>query len=135
MTRISSRVVAIVALAAIGLLTAEARAQTDAAPAAAPAPADAAGDKAKAKPKPKALVDVTVTNHRAVGLKELDAGGAGGPTKKKIVNKLAPGAKTVVKLGKGKDCLYDLHAVYDDGNSADISAVDICKDKAIDLVE
>jgi hypothetical protein len=135
MTRICSHVVAIVALAAIGLLTAEARAQTDAAPAAAPGPADAAGDKAKPKSKPKPLVAVTVTNHRAVGLKELDAGGAGGATKKKIVTKLAPGAKTVVKLGKGKDCLYDLHAVYDDGNSADISAIDICTDTAIDLVE
>jgi hypothetical protein len=134
MTRISSHVLAIVALAAIGLLTAEARAQTDAAPAA-PAPADAAGDKAKPKAKPKPLVAVTVTNHRKVGLKELDAAGAGGPKTKKIVTKLAPGDKTVIKLGKGKDCLYDFHAIYDDGTSADISAIDVCKDKALDLVE
>jgi hypothetical protein len=134
MTRISSNVVAIVALAAVGLLTVEARAQTDAAPPAA-APADAAGDKTTPKPKARPLVSVTVTNHRAVGLKELDAAGAGGPKTKKIVTKLAPGGKTVIKLGKGKDCLYDFHAVYDDGTSADISAIDVCKDKALNLVE
>jgi hypothetical protein len=135
MTGVSVKVLAIVACAAMLLPTA-ATAQTSAAPAtdassaAAPAPGPA-----KPKPKPRALVNVTVTNQRQVGLKELDAAAAGGPKSKKIVSNLAAGGKTVVKLGKGKDCLYDFHAVYEDGQAADITSVDVCKDKALNLVE
>ena len=81
------------------------------------------------------MASVTVTNQRAIGLKELDAAAAGGSKTRKIVTKLAAGGKTVVKLGKGKDCLYDFHAVYDDGQSADLASVDVCKDKALNLVE
>jgi hypothetical protein len=135
MTRMSWNILAIIALAAIALPIAGARAQTDAAPTAAPPAAAAAPVAMKPKPKPRPTVAVVVTNHRATGLKELDAAAAGGPTTKKIVTKLAPGAKRVVRLGKGKDCLYDLHAIYEDGTSADITALDVCADKAIDLVE
>ena len=81
------------------------------------------------------MVSVTVVNQRTTGLKELAAAGAGSPKSKKVVSKLAPGGKAVIKLGKGKDCLYDFHAIYDDGQSADITSVDVCKDKAINLVE
>lgn len=132
MTRVSLNILAIAAMAAI-LPPASAGAQTDAAPAAAAAPAASAA--AKTKPKRRPVVSVTVANERKIGLKELDAAAAGGPKTKKIVSNLAPGGKAVVKLGKGKDCLYDFHAVYDDGQAADITSMDVCKDKSLNLVE
>src|SRR5579872_7418436 len=132
MTRVSLNVLAIAAVATM-ILPTNAGAQTDSAPAAASAPAPDAA--AKPKPKRRPVVSVTVTNERKVGLKELDAAGAGGPKTKKVVANLAPGGKAVVKLGKGKDCLYDFHAIYDDGQSADIAAIDVCKDKSLNLVE
>jgi hypothetical protein len=94
-----------------------------------------AAPKAKPKPKRAATVDVVVSNQRSVGLTELDAAPAGGPQTKKIVTKLAPGKKTVVKLARGKDCLYDLHGAFEDGAATDISGYDVCKDKKINLVE
>ena len=135
MIGVVKKVLAIAAVAAM-LPSTAAFAQQDAAPAPdASAAAPAAAAPTKPKPKPRPMVNVTVTNQRAVGLKELDAAAAGGPKTRKIVSKLAPGGKTVVKLGKGKDCLYDFHAVYDDGQSADLPSVDVCKDKALNLVE
>ncbi|SRR5579883_1525561 len=136
MIRISLNVFAVAVLAAAIPLTA-ARAQTGAAPAAAPAaaPVAEAAAKPKPKPKPRPMISVTVTNDRKIGLKELDAAAAGGPESKKVVSDLAPGGKKVVKLGKGKDCLYDFHAIYEDGQAADIASVDICKDKSLNLVE
>ena len=140
--RVKLNLVAIVALALAVSPIAEAFAQSDAAPAAnppadasAPPAPDAAAAKPKPKPKPRPTVAVTVTNQRTVGLKELDAAATGGPTSKKIVTKLAAGGKRVVRLGKGRDCLYDFHAIYDDGQAADLTSVDICKDKTINLVE
>lgn len=136
MIRVSLNVLAIAAMAAM-ILPTSAGAQTDSTPAAPAVAASAPAPDAAAKPKPKRrpVVSVTVTNARKVGLKELDAAGAGGPKTKKVVANLAPGGKAVVKLGKGKDCLYDFHAIYDDGQSADIAAIDVCKDKSLNLVE
>jgi hypothetical protein len=135
MIHIRLNVLALSLAIAAGFAATNALAQTDAAPAA--APAAAAPDAAAAKPKPKAkpTIAVIITNHRSVGLKDLAAAAAGGPTSKKIVANLGPGAKKTVRLGKGKDCLYDFHATYDNGESADLTSVDICKDKTIDLVE
>ena len=136
MVEVVKKVLAIAAVAA--MLPSTAFAQQDAAPApdaSAAAPAAAAPARTKPKPKPRPMASVTVTNQRAIGLKELDAAAAGGSKTRKIVTKLAAGGKTVVKLGKGKDCLYDFHAVYDDGQSADLTSVDVCKDKALNLVE
>jgi hypothetical protein len=137
MIGVVNKVLAIAAFATMLPLTA-AVAQQNATPApdaSAAAPAAAAPAQTKTKPKPRPMVSVTVTNQRAIGLKELDAAAAGDPKTRKIVSKLPAGGKTVVKLGKGKDCLYDFHAIYDDGQSADLSSVDICKDKALNLVE
>jgi hypothetical protein len=131
MTRTHLTAIALAAFLAAGFSSAGVSAQTDAAPAATP---DAAPAK-KPKPKAKPTIAIVVTNHRSVGLKELAAAGAGGPATKKIVTDLKPGDKKTVRLGKGKDCLYDFHATYADGASADLSSVDICKDKTIDLVE
>jgi hypothetical protein len=132
MIGVVKRVLAIAAVAAM-LPSTVALAQTDAAPA--PDASAAAPAPAAPKPKPRPMVSVTITNQRKVGLKQLDAAAAGGPKSKTIVSKLAAGGKTVVKLGKGKDCLYDFHATYDDGQSADLTSVDICKDASINLVE
>src|SRR5579872_3965746 len=128
MIGVVKRVLATVAIAAMAPSTvalAQNAAPAPDASAAAPAPAAAA---AKSKPKQRPMISVTITNQRKVGLKELAAAGAGSDKSKKIVSQLAAGGKTVVKLGKGKDCLYDFHAIYDDGQSADLTSVDICKD-------
>jgi hypothetical protein len=134
MTRTRLTALALVIVIAAGVSTDAAFAQTEAAPDAAPAAADATPAKHKPKAKPS-TVAVVVTNHRSVGLKELSAAAAGGSKTKKIVSDLKSGAKKTVRLGKGKDCLYDFHATYDDGASADLTSVDICKDQTIDLVE
>jgi hypothetical protein len=101
---------------------------TGAAPAAAPA-------KAKPKKPAEAKVDVVVTNKRSVGLTELLAAPAGGAESKKIAGPLAPGKKVVVHLSHDKACRFDLHGAYDDGTNTDVTNVELCKDKKIDLVE
>jgi hypothetical protein len=136
MTRTRLTAFALAVFIATGISSGGAFAQTDAAPAAASdAAPDATPAKQKPKPKAKPTVAVLVTNHRSVALKELSAAAAGAQASKKIVTDLKSGAKKTVRLGKGKDCLYDFHATYDDGASADLTSVDICKDKTIDLVE
>jgi hypothetical protein len=98
-----------------------------------------AGAPAKHKAKPKkaapATVAVVVVNKRAVALTELLASAAGSPESKKIVGKLDPGKKIVVHLTHDKECLFDLHGVYADGTTTDSDGVELCKDKAINLVE
>ena len=59
-------------------------------------------------------VVVVVTNSRAVALTELDATPSGGTLPKGIVSNLAPGA---------------------DGSSGDLTSVDLCKDKNVNLIE
>jgi hypothetical protein len=129
--------VAIAAFLASAPLAGGALAQTDTAPAAsapaAPA-ADATADQ-KPKPKPKPMINVVVTNNRSIGLVELAAAPAGGPERKKILSKLAAGKKATVRIPKDKGCAYDLHVSYEDGTSADMSSVDLCKDGKINLVE
>ncbi len=78
---------------------------------------------------------VVVTNSRAVALTELDAAAAGGAEAKQIVANLAPGKKTSVKIPHGKSCVFDLHGAYADGSSTDLTSVDLCKDKNVNLVE
>ena len=131
----------ILAFLASASLAGGASAQTDTAPAAptpaAPAAATPAADAAaeKPKPKPKPMITVVVTNSRKTGLAELDATPDGASESKKILTKLAAGKKATIHLPKGKSCVYDLRASYDDGASADMSAVDLCTDGKINLVE
>jgi hypothetical protein len=114
-------------------------AQPDAPAANAPAAtvADAPPAKAAVKPHRKTTptVVVLVTNSRAVALTELDAAAAGGAQAKQIVANLAPGKKTSVKIPHGKSCVFDLHGAYADGSSTDLTSVDLCKDKNVNLVE
>jgi hypothetical protein len=108
----------------------------------APAP-DFSVDKPKAKPKPKAApkkpveatIAVEVINSRAVALTQLVAAISGTPDSKKIAGPLAPGKKTIVHLAHDKACLFDLHAVFEDGAVTDAQGVELCTDKKINLVE
>jgi hypothetical protein len=103
-----------------------------------PAPA-ADSTAAKPKPKPKkpaeATIAVEVTNSRAVGLTSLVGAISGTPDSKKIAGPLAPGKKTIAHLAHDKACLFDLHAVFEDGAVTDAQGVELCKDKKINLTE
>ena len=105
-----------------------------------PAPAaDSTAAKPKPKPKPKKPVEATiaveVTNSRAVGLTALVAAISGTPDSKKIAGPLAAGKKTTAHLAHDKACLFDLHAVFEDGAVTDAQGVELCKDKKINLTE
>jgi len=105
---------------------------------AAPA-ADSTAAKPKPKPKPKkpaeATIAVEVTNSRAVGLTSLVGAISGTPDSKKIAGPLAAGKKTIAHLAHDKACLFDLHAVFEDGAVTDAQGVELCKDKKINLTE
>jgi len=105
---------------------------------AAPA-ADSTAAKPKPKPKPKKPAEVTmavqVTNGRAVGLTSLVAAISGTPDSKKIAGPLLAGKKTTAHLAHDKACLFDLHAVFEDGAVTDAQGVELCKDKKINLTE
>ena len=105
-----------------------------------PAPAaDSMAAKPKPKPKPKkpaeATIAVEVTNSRAVGLTSLVGAISGTPDSKKIAGPLAAGKKTIAHLAHDKACLFDLHAVFEDGAVTDAQGVELCKDKKINLTE
>lgn len=125
------------ALASGGALAQTAAPAADA-PAATVADAPPAADaKAPAKPHRKATptVVILVTNSRAVPLTELDATATGGAQAKQIVANLAPGKKTSARLAHGKSCVFDLHGAYADGSSTDLTSLDLCKDKKVNLVD
>jgi hypothetical protein len=143
MSRFRATIFALVALTAGAALSAGgAQAQT-AAPAAdapavnAPAATIATPLPAKAKPRKKIAptIVVVVTNSRTVALTELDAAAAGGAQAKQIVANLAPGKKTSVKVVHGKSCVFDLHGAYEDGSSTNLTSVDLCQDKNVNLVD
>jgi len=107
-----------------------------------PAPAaDSTPAKPKPKPKPKpkkpaeATIAVEVINSRAVGLTSLVGAISGTPDSKKIAGPLAAGKKTIAHLAHDKACLFDLHAVFEDGAVTDAQGVELCKDKKINLTE
>jgi hypothetical protein len=140
----SSRKTLILAAAILGacLVSGHAFAQA-AAPAPAPdaaaaAPADAApAQPKKMKPRKKLapMVLVVVTNSRSVALTELDAAPTGGTPAKQIVADLAPGKKLTVKVPHGKSCVFDLHGAYSDGSSTDLTSIDLCHDKNVNLID
>jgi hypothetical protein len=47
---------------------------------------------------------------------------------------LKTGQWTWAKVPQGKNCHVDLRGKYADGKSADMSNIDICADKTVDLV-
>jgi hypothetical protein len=89
--------------------------------------------KSEAKPKAPAggTVTVKVTNWREADLVELQAAESGSANWNKVLGALKAGQWTSAKLPQGKNCHVDLRGA--DGNSADVSNVDICADKTVNL--
>jgi hypothetical protein len=109
---------------------------------AAPAPAEnsesapAAAAPIKSKPKTTAggTLTVKVTNWREADLVELQAVESGSANWRKVLGALKAGQWTWAKVPQGKSCHPDLRGKYADGKSADVSNIDVCADKTIDLV-
>ncbi len=107
-------------------------------------PGAAAGDASDAKSAPKKRaprkpatgggLTVTINNKRLVGLVELDVGPSGGELQK-VQGPLAFGRKSVVHLPRAKDCLYDIKGHYADEADTDLTGINLCKDKAINLTD
>jgi hypothetical protein len=98
------------------------------------APAAAAPMKSKLKTPAGGTVTVKVTNWREADLVELQVGESGSGNWKKVLGALKAGQWTWAKVPQGKDCHVNLRGKYADGKSADVSNVDICADKTVDLV-
>jgi len=90
--------------------------------------------KSRRKPPPGGTVTVKVTNWREADLVELRVVESGSANWKKVLGALKAGQWTWAKLPQGKKCHVDLRGRYADGKSADVSNVDICADKTVDLV-
>ena len=90
----------------------------------------------RAKPKTPVggTVTVKVTNWRNADLIELDVTATGSASWRKILGPLKAGQWTWINLPQGKNCHVDMRGKYADGTSADVSNVDICADKTLDLV-
>jgi homogentisate 1,2-dioxygenase len=98
------------------------------------APAAAAPAKSKAKTPAAGTVTVKVTNWREADLVELQVVESGSANWKKVLGALKAGQWTWAKVPQGKNCRVDLRGKYADGKLADVSHVDICTDKTVDLV-
>jgi hypothetical protein len=125
------RIVAVtIAAALFGVVAAPALAQNSES-----APAAAAPMKSKPKPKTPAggTVTVMVTNWRNADLVELQAAESGSANWKKVLGALKAGQRAPAKLPQGGNCRVDLHGKYADGQSADVSNVDVCADKTVNL--
>ncbi len=118
---------AMIAAALFGVVAARALAQNSES-----APAAAAPMKSKPKTPTGGTVTVTVTNWREADLVELQAAESGSANWKKV-GALKAGQWTSAKVPQGKNCRVDLRGKYADGKSADVSNVDICADKSVNL--
>ena len=78
-------------------------------------------------------VTVTVMNWRQADLVELRAAESGSANWKKVLGALKAGQWTSAKMPQSKNCHVDLRGKYADGELADVSNVDICTDKTINL--
>jgi hypothetical protein len=89
----------------------------------------------KSTPKTPAggAVTVKVTNWRDADLVELEVAETGSAKWKKVLGALKAGQWTTAKVPQGNNCRLDLHGKYANGQSADVSNVDICSDKTINL--
>jgi hypothetical protein len=125
------RMAVTIAAALFGVVAAPALAQNSES-----APAAAAPMKSKPKPKTPAggTVTVKVTNWREADLVELQVVESGSANWKKVLGALKAGQWTWAKVPQGKNCHLDLRGKYADGKSADVSHIDICADKTVDLV-
>ena len=120
------RIAVTIAAALFGVVAAPALAQNS-------APAAAAPMKSKPKTPAGGTVTVKVTNWRNADLVELQVVGSGSANWKKVLGALKAGQWTWAKVAQGKNCHVNLRGKYADGKSADVSNVDICADKTVDL--
>jgi hypothetical protein len=118
-----------IAAAPFGIVAAPALAQNSET-----APAAAAPMKSKPKAPAGGTVTVKVMNWRLADLVELEAAKSGSASWKKVLGALKTGQWTWAKLPQGKNCRVDLRGTYADGKSAEVSNLDICADKSVDLV-
>ena len=125
---------ATIAAAVFGVVTAPALAQTPGNQSPGAAPAAAAPMKSKPKTPGGGTVTVKVTNWRQGDLVELQVAESGSANWKKVLGALKAGQWTWARVPQGKNCHLDLRGKYADGKSADVSNVDICADKTVDLV-
>ncbi len=98
------------------------------------APVLAQNSKSKPKTPAGGTVTVKVTNWREADLVELQVVESGSANWKKVLGALKAGQWTWAKVPQGKNCRVDLRGKYADGKSADVSNVDVCADKTVDLV-
>jgi hypothetical protein len=117
-----------IAAALFGVVAAPALAQNSES-----APAAAAPMKPKPKTPASGTVTVTVTNWREADLVELQVAESGSANWTKVLGGLKAGQWTSVKVPQSKNCHVDLRGKYADGKSADVSNVDICADKTVNL--
>jgi hypothetical protein len=123
------RMAVTIAAALFAVVTAPALAQNSESGSAAAAPM-----KSKSKRPVGETVMVKVTNWREADLVELQAVESGSANWKKVLGVLKAGQWTWAKVPQGKNCHLDLRGKYADGKSADLSNLDICADKTVDLV-
>jgi hypothetical protein len=98
------------------------------------APTTAASTKPKLKTPAGGTLTVKVTNWREADLVELQGVESGSANWKKVLGPLKAGQWTWAKIPQGKNCHVNLRGKYADGSSADVSNLDICADKTVDLV-
>jgi hypothetical protein len=120
---------ATIAVSLFGVVAAPAFAQNSGS-----APAAAAPMKSKPKTPAGGTVTVKVTNWRLADLLEPQLAESGSANWKKVLGALKTGQWTWANVPQGKNCRVDLRGTYADGKSADVSNVDICADKTVDLV-
>jgi hypothetical protein len=118
-----------IAAALFGVVAAPALAQNSES-----APAAAAPMKSKPKAPAAGIATVKVTNWREADLVELQVAESGSAKWKKVLGALKAGQWTWIKVPQGKNCHVDLRGKYANGESADVSNVDICADRTVDLV-
>jgi hypothetical protein len=123
-----------IATALFGVFAAPALAQTPGNQSPGAAPAAAAPMKSKPKAPAGGTITVKVTNWRQADLVELWVTESGSANWKKVLGALKAGQWTWAKMPQGKNCHVDLRGKYANGESADVSNVDICADKTVDLV-
>jgi hypothetical protein len=98
------------------------------------APTTAASTKLKLKTPAGGTLTVKVTNWRQADLVELQVVESGSANWKKVLGPLKAGQWTWAKVPRSRNCHVNLRGQYADGTSADVSNVDVCADKTVDLV-
>jgi hypothetical protein len=111
-------------------------ADTSAAPSA-QAPKAAVKRKPRKPVAPKEASRVNVVNQRDATLVELSivSQAARNAAPQVVAHDLASGKKVTAALAKRGGCVYSVSGTFDDQSTVEISAVDLCKDNNLNLVE